>query len=319
MTPRICRSVVALAVLVVGGSAAADEGGVPFWLSGQFASLAAVPQSPGISVPVMFYYYQGNTDPDPSKAVQRSGKVTANLKVREPILYLSPTWVPNFEFLGGRPAFSLTFGMGRDRETGDIAGPMGGQFVTRTDSAWGITDLYPLVSLAWQRGINNGMAYASGDLPTGSYDSTRLANVGIGHFAGDVGGGYTLHDSNKTGVELSAVAGFTFNGANWHTHYKNGIDFHLDYAVSEFLTKRFQLGAVGYLYYQLTDDSGSGDTVGPSRSKVSAVGGEAGYFFKAAGHQWYANVRGYWEYWAENRPQGFAIFGVLAIPMPLSQ
>jgi hypothetical protein len=35
------------------------------------------------------------------------------------------------------------------------------------------------------------MTYVFGDVPVGAYDSTRLANIGVGHGAIDAGGGYT--------------------------------------------------------------------------------------------------------------------------------
>lgn len=38
----------------------ADQGGVAFWLSGQYASLAALPATPGWSVAVIPYYYNGS-------------------------------------------------------------------------------------------------------------------------------------------------------------------------------------------------------------------------------------------------------------------
>jgi hypothetical protein len=40
-------SLVSASVLAFSPIARADVGGVPFWLSGQFASLAAVPAAPG--------------------------------------------------------------------------------------------------------------------------------------------------------------------------------------------------------------------------------------------------------------------------------
>jgi len=50
-----------MAVALIG-VARADEGGTPFWLSGQFASMAAVPDTPGWSLSVNPYYYNGSTD-----------------------------------------------------------------------------------------------------------------------------------------------------------------------------------------------------------------------------------------------------------------
>ena len=63
----------------------------------------------------------------------------------------------------------------------------------------------------------------------------RLANIGLGHGAFDDGVGYTYFDE-KTGHEFSAVLGFTGNFENHSTGYTNGIDMHLDWGASQFLT-----------------------------------------------------------------------------------
>jgi len=33
------------------------------------------------------------------------------------------------------------------------------------------------------------------------------------------------------------------------------------------------------------------------------------------GEQWYANLRGYAEFWAQNRFEGYAVFATLNIPL----
>jgi hypothetical protein len=40
-----------------------------------------------------------------------------------------------------------------------------------------------------------------------------------------------------------------------------------------------------------------------------------GYAFTAGGQQWYANLRGYKEFWAQNRIEGYAVFATLSIPL----
>ena len=37
-------------------TAAADEGGVSFWLPGQYSSFAATPTEPGWSLPVIYFH-----------------------------------------------------------------------------------------------------------------------------------------------------------------------------------------------------------------------------------------------------------------------
>ena len=140
----------------------------------------------------------------------------------------------------------------------------------------------------------------TGDLPVGQYDSTSLSNVGIGHYALDGGAGYTYLNP-QTGHEFSAVAGLTYNYVNPYTNYQNGIDFHLDWGASQFISKQWLVGAVGYVYNQLTGDSGSGDRVGPFKSRVIGVGPQIGYIFPLGNYQGYLNLKGYGEFDAHDR------------------
>jgi hypothetical protein len=55
--------VLALALAIVGCPASvtlADEGGISFWLPGQYGSFAAVAPAPGFSMPLVFYNYAGS-------------------------------------------------------------------------------------------------------------------------------------------------------------------------------------------------------------------------------------------------------------------
>ena len=81
------------------------------------------------------------------------------------------------------------------------------------------------------------MTYVQGNIPVGDYDPNRLANIGLGHVAIDSGGGYTYFNP-ATGHEFSAVAGFTYNFKNPDLQYRNGIDFHIDWGASQFLSKQ---------------------------------------------------------------------------------
>ena len=55
----------------------------------------------------------------------------------------------------------------------------------------------------------------------------------------------------------------TYNFENPHTHYQNGLDFHLDTGASYFLTQQLNVGAVAYFFQQVTSDRGLGATLGP--------------------------------------------------------
>lgn len=313
MSRRPGRAAAWLAAVLWGCSPAqADEGGVPFWFSGQYASLAAVPATPGWSLPLVGYFYDG--DASAGKRLPRGGNLALGLNSRLPLLLVQPTYAPEQKLLGGQAAIGLGMGHGRNTAAADALVSPAGIAYGVTDSVSGFTDLYPVVSLAWSRGVHNWMAYLTGDIPVGDYDSKRLANIGLGHAAIDAGGGYTYLDS-KTGREFSAVLGLTYNWENPDTQYRNGIDSHLDWAASQFLSANWQLGVAGYVYYQLTGDSGAGARLGPFKSRVAAVGPEIGYVFSIGGLPAYANLRGYWEFEAKNRLEGYAIFATLVVPL----
>jgi hypothetical protein len=179
-------------------------------------------------------------------------------------------------------------------------------------SVSGFGDLYPQASLRWNQGVHNFMTYATGDIPVGAYDSRRLANLGDGHGAIDGGAGYTYFNP-QTGHEFSAVGGFTYNFRNGDTQYRNGVDFHLDGAFSQFLSKQLFVGIVGYTYQQVTADSGALPILGGFESRVSAIGPQIGYLFPVGDMQGYLNLKGYKEFDAANRPDGYNVWLTFAI------
>ena len=66
--------------------------------------------------------------------------------------------------------------------------------------------------------------------------------------------------------------GFTYNFTNQSTQYQNGVDMHFDWGASQFLTKQFLVGAVGYVYQEVGCDTGAGNRVGCFKSQVVGVG-----------------------------------------------
>ena len=313
-----CASV---AMLFSAPGALADEGGVAFWLSGQFSSFAAVPATPGWSLTALPYYYSGSAGG--SKSFPKGNSVATSIKSDAALLIVQPGYAPETKVLGGQPYLGLGFGYGRNSTQAGLSISALGAKADQSDTVSGWLDLYPQASLAWNRGVHNWMTYLTGDIPVGTYDSQRLANLGLGHGAIDAGGGYTYLDP-QTGREFSAVAGFTYNWKNPDTNYKNGIDSHLDWAASQFLSANWQVGAVGYVYYQLTNDSFPTDGVlgalrlqalGGFKSRIAAIGPQVGYMFDLGGRQAYFNLRAYWEFWAEHRIEGYSVFATINIPL----
>jgi hypothetical protein len=308
--------------------ARADEGGVSFWIPGFFGSLAATPVQPGWSVTSIYYHDSVAAGSNVARArefeirnipVNFTGNVSATINASLNLELLAATYTFATPVLGAQASVTLLGLYGANSTSlagtlaGTLTGPLGGTVpFSRSDAInstiVGFGDLIPIYQMKWNAGVNNFMFYATGDMPAGMYDSVRLANLGIGHWAFDTGFGYTYFDQ-PAGREASAVLGFTYNFINPATQYQNGVDMHLDWGVSQFLTKQIQVGLVGYLYQELGCDSGSSDRVGCFRSRVIGVGPQFGYIFPLGDKlQGYLNLKAYGEFANENRAAGWNLW-----------
>jgi hypothetical protein len=294
-------------------AARADQAGISFWLPGLYGSLAAVPSQPGWTVASI--YYHTSVDAGANAVFPRGGRVEAGLDARADLGLMNATYVFASPVLGAQAAIGMMATFGRNRSSVDalLTGPNGNVISgSRTDTVSGFGDLYPVATLKWNKGVHNFMTYLTGNIPVGAYDVNRIANLGLGHAAIDAGGGYTYFNP-QTGHEFSAVAGFTYNFKNPDIDYKSGIDFHVDWAASQFLSRQLHVGVVGYVYNQLTGDSGTAAVLGDFKSRVAGIGPQIGYIFPVGTMQGYLNLKGYWEFAAQNRPEGQNVWLTFAI------
>ena len=317
-TPVAAAASLALAALLCTSNIArADENGISFWVPGFFGSLAATPQQPGWSLATIYYH----TDVSASGSAAVSKEITigqfnptvnvninANIHGQGDLGFVIPSYVFATPFLGGQASASLAGAYGRnDAALNATATVTPGPFtktVNLEQATFGISDLIPQFAVRWNAGVNNYMAYITGDVPSGLYHASNLANTGLGHGAIDGGAGYTYFDP-KAGNEFSATFGLTGNFENYSTGYTNGVDAHLDLGASKFLTKQLQIGLVGYYYQQLTADSGCAPILCPFKSRVAGAGPQIGYIFPVGTMQGYLNLKAYKEFDNENRPDGW--------------
>jgi len=137
----------------------------------------------------------------------------------------------------------------------------------------------------------------------GAYDKDRLANLGLGHGAIDVGGAYTYFNP-MNGLEFSATSGFTFNFINTHTGYQKVSIGTWTWRFPTFSAKNCTSDSLA------TSTSRSPATEARVRpweisSLASCLGPEIGYFIPAGSMKAYLNLKGYSEFAAENRPSGW--------------
>ena len=90
------------AIVVLGGNGAAlaDESGVSFWLLGTYATQAAVPSDPGLSIDMT--YYSAGASAGRSASFARGGRIEVGLDTASNYILLTPTWTLRAEG-AGRP------------------------------------------------------------------------------------------------------------------------------------------------------------------------------------------------------------------------
>jgi hypothetical protein len=294
--------------------ARADAGGLSFWLPGTFGSLSAAPGVPGWAYSSIYLHVQSGAQG--GKEFVQGGSVVAGLNARADALVEGLTYTFATPVLGGQASFTVLGVPGQVKVGIDatLTGPRGNTISGHaTDTRSTFADVFYQGALKWNFGVHNTMVYFTGNIPSGTYDSSRLANLSFGFTAIDGGAGYTYLNP-ATGNEFSAVAGLTYSGMNHDLQYQNGIDFHLDWGASHFLSKNFQIGMAGYFFQQLTGDSGPGAKLGDFKGRVLGIGPQVGFLFPVGNElQGYLNLKAYRDIAAENRPEGYTAWVTLAI------
>lgn len=283
----------------------ADEGGGSIWIPGQFASFAASRTLPGWSVETTAYVSHAKQTSE-NAAARGGARVNGRVEVQD-YFYVTPGYTFETPVLGGAQLYfgaTASYGWMDTSVTAVISRRNGRTSDTALDeSAWGVSDLTPLASLKWQFGPHNVMAYVTGNIPTGYYDPETLAGVAAGHWAADGGFAYTWDGGQ--GLEFSLTAGATYNFINPTTLYQNGVDGHVELGASWEVASPFYIGAVGYLLNQLTDDVGAPADLGGHRSRVAGAGPQLGWSIRTSRVNVDVNLRGYAEFAAQNRPEGW--------------
>ena len=136
--------------------ARADEGGVSFWLPGEFGSFAAVPGQPGLSV--ASFYLHPEVSASANKTFQIGTQVVAGIQGRGDLVGFGPTYIFAPPVLGGQASVSLLGVGGRNWASvaATLTGPMGNEISgSRSQALTSIGDLFPQAELKWNQGVNN--------------------------------------------------------------------------------------------------------------------------------------------------------------------
>ena len=301
-----------MAALLAVNDAAADEGGASFWLPGQYGSFAAMPANPGWALETIFYH--GTASAKRNIGFQRGGGLQLGYDSPSTLVMMTPTYTLEELVLGARASISLSglFGKNSASATATLTGPGGNALSgSHSDRVVGFGDLSPTASLSWSRDVHNVMIYTTAGIPIGAYNTARLSSLGLGFWSVDAGAGYTYYDE-KAGIEWSIVSGLTYNFINPYTQYQSGVSAHVDWSISPYVTDKMLLGAVGYFYNQITDDTGPG-AVNGFRSRVAGIGPQIGFFVGDTG---FVSIKAFHEFNAKNRPDGWSAWLSFSIETP---
>jgi len=309
----VATAILAPAIALGAPHALADESGNGYRLPGLDGSFAAVPQPPGWGFAAVYIHFSDGANG--SLETTLGDKITLGLKALAETALLVPSYTAHDPILGGQLQLSmgsvvlegLNVNVTHASINGTQLGPESGSLVAPGE-------LYPAAQLRWNFGVNNFMLFADGGIPVGSYDPSRLANTGKNTFAIDGGAGYTYFDKN-TGHEFTGVIGISNNWPNPATDYRNGNTVHLDWGASQHLSEDFFVGAVGYVYDQITPDTGAGAILGPNLSRAASIGPQVGFTNVLGLKGSFLGVKGYYDFYAQRRLNGWNTWLTLSLAL----
>lgn len=300
--------------------ARASEGGVSLWVPGQSVPNGGILPPQGVYFDSTTWFYNATFARGGSTVL--GGNVVANVRANIVADFVTGLWVTPVEILGGDLAVAVVvpFGEPAVRAGVLIDGPIVNRVLGRPlalgarDATFNAGDPIVSASLGWHSGNWHWKLSAAVSIPAGAYEPGQLSNVALNRVIGDFAAGASYLDP-ASGIELSAVAGFTVNGENPSTRYVTGDEFHLDASISKYLTKQVSVGAIVSHYQQITGDSGPGARLGPFKGRVTAVGGTLGMTVPVGQIPVSARFKVLRDVEVENRFQGTTGFFEVSFPL----
>ncbi len=157
-----------------------------------------------------------------------------------------------------------------------------------------------LLSWNWQQfDLAAGYAFWA---PVGDFSVSRPSMISKGFWSHQLTLGGTWHlDQEKTWA-LSLLNRYEFCHEQQNTDIDPGQVYTLEWGFSKTICKGADVGIVGYYQQQTTADSGNAY---PGKDRVFSVGPEVSAFWSKLGL--FTSLRYYYEFEAENRPEGHLV------------
>ncbi len=313
----ICAAAVA-GLLASGVAAVAAERGTGFYLLGSKGPVAGIAPPPGVYFQNDIYLYTG--DLGGNRQLPTGGKLAVGVEGKAALSLSTLLWVPEEEVLNGRLGLGLIVPYGWAETSADltVAGPLGGGGTGGiTDTIFTLGDPVVNASLGWDAGNLHWQVGTLINVPIGDYQDGEISNVAFHHWGADVNAAMTWFDPTS-GYELSGAVGMTFNAENPATNYRTGNEFHFEWAALKHFEQTWDIGLVGYIYRQVTGDSGEGASR-PFKGEANAIGATIGWNFQVDQQPVSARLKYFHEFGVKNRAEGDAVFLTIALPFPSPQ
>lgn len=293
----------------------AAEYALGMYLLGTGVPMSGFTPPPGLYFQDSVWVYRGVASPNVT--IPRGNLLATNEIEKFQVNIATLSWFSPFEVFGGTLGLAATVPYGHERVSADVAftGPLGnGRELGRSDGTTGFGQPALTAQLGWHAGVHNWNVSVSGFIPAGDYTPNSLAIVSLNRPAVDLRGGYTYLDT-KTGTELSAAIGVTFNMTNPAIDYTSGDEFHLEAAWQQHLPNGISFGLGGYYYQQITGDSGSRAVLGPFEGTVFALGPLLGYTTKIYDTPVDFNAHIFQEFDTTNRMTGYSFLASVTVQL----
>lgn len=250
------------ALLAAPISALAVEGGTGAYLLGSRDSLAGIAPPPGTYLTNDFVHLDSDVS-----FLAIGGAALSDVDSRVFLSKTNLTHAFDATVLGGRPYVTVTVPFA----IGDLdfsAATTGGTGLSGalSDSETGFGDLTITPALGWSEGLWHWSAAVSVFVPVGLYQTASVdlaerevnaLSFGKNRVAVDPTVALTWLDPD-TGREATVAAGVTVSFENGATDYQTAPELHVEAALMQHLPSGLAVGASGYAYQQLDDDSGAG-------------------------------------------------------------
>jgi hypothetical protein len=263
-----------------------------------------VPPTPGWAVSVSSIYFDG--DLSGSRPVPIAGEVSAGIKVKASYTMTNLTRI--WDTGTGQWNFASAIGVPLQYIKARTSFQAGSISTSNSDSTTGIADVLITPIIA-------GFHFSKTDhlslslpiyAPSASYDSKKLANDGQNTWTFMPTIAYTHLGAD--GSEFTAMGMVQFYTRNDDTDYRNA-----PLLVSEALwtgrvAKDTNLGVVGGLIYQLSDDKGpTADRLNGFQGNSVGLGPILSWSGKIGGVPGSLSARAVWDVDTKNRPKGYSV------------